>query len=97
MSFRPERRLENPRLDKYLVPFSKGTRQCIEMNLAYAEQYITLAAIFRQYGSVNVRGQGDLGYLELYETTARDVEIVGDAFIPMMAPESKGVRICVRK
>jgi cytochrome P450 len=32
-SFLPERWLENPRLDKYLVSFSKGSRQCVVLTL----------------------------------------------------------------
>lgn len=35
-------------LSKYVVSFSKGSRQCIGMNLAYAELYIGLATIFRR-------------------------------------------------
>ena len=29
MEFRPERWIENPRLDKYILSFSKGTRNCL--------------------------------------------------------------------
>lgn len=29
MAFRPERWIENPRLDKYLIAFSRGTRNCL--------------------------------------------------------------------
>ncbi|MCJ1318280.1 hypothetical protein MMC15_003608 [Xylographa vitiligo] len=36
-SFVPERRIENPRLDRYMLSFSKGSRQCIGINLAHAE------------------------------------------------------------
>lgn len=42
-TFQPERWLENPRLSKYLVSFSKGSRQCLGMNLAYAELYLCLS------------------------------------------------------
>jgi cytochrome P450 len=28
-SFRPERFIENPRLDRYQLTFSRGTRRCI--------------------------------------------------------------------
>lgn len=37
------------RLDKYLVPFSKGQRQCIGMPLAYCEIYVTLGTLFRRH------------------------------------------------
>ncbi|KFY46117.1 hypothetical protein V495_02642 [Pseudogymnoascus sp. VKM F-4514 (FW-929)] len=46
-TFLPERWIGNPQLSKYLISFSKGTRQCIGINLAYAELYIALARIFR--------------------------------------------------
>ena len=48
-SFNPERWLDNPRLDKYMLSFSKGTRICLGMNLAYSELYMILAGIFRRY------------------------------------------------
>jgi cytochrome P450 len=84
MKFDPERWLQqsdNGRLEKYLVPFSKGTRQCMGINLATAEIYLTLASVFRRYD------------MELYETTERDAEIVHDFFIPHGHQDSKGVRI----
>lgn len=96
-AFRPERWLEDPRLDRYLVAFSRGSRQCVGINLAYAEIYLGLATIFRRYGSVAVRGKDDLGALDLYETTMKDVEIVGDGITPLTVPESKGVRLRVLK
>ncbi|EXJ85668.1 hypothetical protein A1O1_06034 [Capronia coronata CBS 617.96] len=95
--FNPDRWLNNPGLDKYLVPFSRGTRQCIGMNLAYAEIYVTLALVLRSYGSPEVSLDDDKGYLELYDTEwHRDLEIVGDGVTPLNRPESKGVRILVR-
>jgi len=93
MEFRPQRWVENPSLDKYLVPFSRGTRQCVGINLAYAEIYQTLATVFSQYGSNEVRYPGDKGWLELYKTTYRDLEIIGDGVTPLYRPESNGVRI----
>lgn len=95
--FKPDRWLDNPGLEKYLVPFSRGTRQCIGINLAYAEIYITLAVIFRLYGSPEVKKKGDRGYVELFETEwARDVEIVGDGVTPLHRKESQGIRIKVK-
>ncbi len=95
LSFNPERWLDNPQLDKNLVPFSRGTWQCIGMNLAYAELYLTLTKLFRCYGSEDVKG--DMGWLELWETGERDIEIVGDSITPFNPKESKGVRIVVKK
>lgn len=82
--FRAERWL-NPksrdRLEKYLVNFSRGTRACLGMNLAYAEIYLTLAAIFRRFD------------LHLYETTRDDVDVIHDFFNPLARRDSKGVRV----
>jgi len=85
--FRPERWLEEnakERLSRYLVNFSKGTRMCLGMNLAYAEIYLTLAAVFRRFD------------LELFETTREDVDIVHDFLHPSARLDSKGVRVLVK-
>ncbi|MCJ1321263.1 hypothetical protein MMC15_006607 [Xylographa vitiligo] len=94
--FDPDRWLKDPRLVKYLVSFSKGTRQCLGMNLAYAELYMCLAAVWRRFGSEQVRDDGDEGVLEFFETGKRDVEIAADIFIPLQAEGSKGVRVRVK-
>lgn len=106
-SFIPERWIENPCLDRYMVSFSKGSRMCVGMNLAYAEIYLGLAALFRRFGSAGegegeknggggVRFDTDEGVLELFETGLEDVEIYSDSFIPLPKPGSKGVRIKVK-
>ncbi len=97
-SFIPERWIENPRLSRFLVAFSKGSRQCLGINLAYAEIYLCLAAIFRRFGSGGedgVRGDDDEGVLNLFETNLKDVEIAADLFTPATVAGSKGVRIKV--
>ncbi|KAE9368851.1 cytochrome P450 [Stipitochalara longipes BDJ] len=85
--FRPDRWLKdskyNRSLEKYLVNFGKGTRQCVGMNLAYAELYLTIARVFRQYE------------LELFETSVEDVKMAHDFFTPVPRLDSKGVRIRV--
>jgi cytochrome P450 len=93
--FRPERWIEGPRLDRYLVAFSKGSRQCLGMNLAYAEMYLWLAAVFRRFGSKEVRFDSDEGVLELVDTDLSDVGIVADRFVPIVKLDSKGVRVQV--
>ncbi|KAL1856024.1 hypothetical protein Plec18170_003892 [Paecilomyces lecythidis] len=104
--FRPERWIENPRLDRYLVSFSKGSRQCLGINLAYAEMYLCLSTIFRLFGSTGqdalgktygVRNDDDEGVLELHQTTIKDVECVGDGFIPLRDASSQGIHIRVRE
>ncbi|CZR63111.1 related to trichodiene oxygenase cytochrome P450 [Phialocephala subalpina] len=70
-------------LTRYLTSFSRGTRSCLGMHLAYAELYIGLANVFRRCD------------LELFETTTRDVEIHSEHFLPRAHPDSKGVRVLV--
>ncbi|RMD41165.1 hypothetical protein DV735_g3952, partial [Chaetothyriales sp. CBS 134920] len=80
--FNPDRWIEAPKgLEKYIVSFSRGSRQCLGMNLAAAELYMTIATVFRRFD------------LELYQTTARDAEIAHDYFVPHPHADSKGVRI----
>ena len=98
-SFIPERWIENPRLSRFLVAFSKGSRGCLGINLAYAEIYLCLAAIFRRFGSGGedgVRGEDDEGILELFETDLKDVEAAADFILPAPAEGSEGIRIKVK-
>lgn len=50
-TFNPDRWLgENSKeLDRFLVSFSAGTRQCLGTNLAWAELYIAFARVFRKF------------------------------------------------
>ncbi|KAL8946840.1 MAG: hypothetical protein Q9222_006816 [Ikaeria aurantiellina] len=91
-SFKPERWLpletEGARLQKYLVVFSRGSRQCLGMHLGTAEVYLCLARIFRNYG----------GYLNIVDTVKeRDVDLTHDFFTPSAKPESKGVCMIIGK
>ncbi|SLM41105.1 cytochrome p450 [Lasallia pustulata] len=89
LAFIPERwmndqnRKREDRLDRYLLSFSKGSRQCLGMNLAYTELYFGVAAVIRTFGN----------RLELFETTQEDVEAHRDCFIPRAKVESKGIRL----
>lgn len=72
---------QQQRLDKYLIPFSRGTRSCVGMNLAYAELYLALANIFRKFE------------LELFEVVKeRDIDVAHDFFSPCTRMDSIGVR-----
>ncbi|RYP52696.1 hypothetical protein DL768_002203 [Monosporascus sp. mg162] len=95
--FRPERWIEDPKLSRFQVAFSKGSRICLGKNLAIAEMYLMLAALFRFYGSRVVRMPEDVGFIELWDTDESDVECSVDAFIPLPKAESKGVRCKVYK
>jgi cytochrome P450 len=49
--FKPERWIgdKGVGLDRFLVPFSKGTRQCGGINLAWMEIYVGLATLVRRF------------------------------------------------
>ncbi len=82
--FKPERWLQDgQRLEKYLVPFSKGTRNCAGQTLALAEIYLGLAALFRRFE------------FELFETTRRDIDIVRDFFNTAAELDTTGLRVKV--
>jgi hypothetical protein len=91
----PQRWVDNPRLERYMVSFTKGTRQCLGINLAYAELYAGLAHVFRVYGGPE--SMGPAGQLELFETSVEDVAMETDMFIPFVKRDSKGVRVRVKK
>ena len=84
-TFRPERFLEQPSLRKYLIPFSRGSRQCAGQNLAYCEFYLALAAVFAP-GRFR---------LELFETDISDVETKHDFLNTSPRLDSKGIRVTI--
>ncbi|KAG4425028.1 hypothetical protein IFR04_001798 [Cadophora malorum] len=93
LEFQPSRWLNNKGLEKYLISFSKGSRQCAGINLAYAELYLCLNALFGRYG-----GDEDEGpRMRLFETGREDVELERDLFIPGVKAGSKGVRVIFEK
>lgn len=94
--FRPERFLEDPKLKRYQLTFSRGTRICLGINLAYQEMYTILAALFRKYDAWD-ESKEQAGYtLELFETTREDVTIERDLVTENMKADSKGVRVIAR-
>jgi cytochrome P450 len=87
--FRPDRWLaENPdhsRINKFHVPFGRGSRMCIGLNLAMAEHYLVLGSMFRRFD------------VDLYETTReRDVDTAQDCFLGEPAQDSPGIRVKLR-
>jgi len=85
-TFDPERWLDKEkRLDRYLVSFGKGSRQCLGINLAYAELYLTAATLVSRFD------------FELYETSLKDVQIKHDFFVAVPDLSSKGVRATVKE
>ncbi|CAG8024629.1 unnamed protein product [Penicillium salamii] len=86
-SFIPERWMDPEQrkaLEKYLVPFSKGSRQCVGIPLARAEILLAIATIFREFE------------MELHETTVDDVRIVRDMFNGHPRKGSQGVRVMIK-
>ena len=90
--FEPERwtrasKEKREAMTKRLSNFGHGSRQCVGLNLAYTELYLTLSSFFRRLGRTVV----------LYETDCqRDVELVHDYFIPAPSAKSRGVRIALK-
>lgn len=67
------------------------------MQLAFAEMYLIVAAMWRRYGTFEERGE-EGEWMGLFETTyARDVEMVRDAFVPYPRKETRGIRVVVGK
>lgn len=84
--FKPERWLgdDQQRLLHYLTPFSRGTRACLGINLAWAEMYLILATVFRRF-SFDIKDV----------VRERDIDCTRDFFLPAPTPESKGVVVAV--
>jgi cytochrome P450 len=72
MRFSPERWLQSPeqssKLNRYMVPFGKGSRMCVGMPLAYAEVYVVLGRLFWSFPKgLRVSGQGTKEVIRDYE------------------------------
>ncbi|SJL17057.1 uncharacterized protein ARMOST_20598 [Armillaria ostoyae] len=61
--FNPDRWIQSdsPSLDRYLVPFSRGPRTCLGMNLAWCELYLVFGNLFRKLD------------MEIYKTSPEDL------------------------
>ncbi|KAJ0414237.1 cytochrome P450 [Aspergillus carlsbadensis] len=81
--FDPERwsraAAKGARLDKYLVNFSKGTRMCVGLNLAYAELFLVIATMVRRFD------------MELHETPKANIELARDFGTPW--PDKGGLSV----
>lgn len=73
------------RLDKYMVAFGKGSRNCVGMHLAYAQLYMAVAVVAARYD------------LELFETDDSDARPVRDLFTAGAKLDSKGIRVMFDK
>lgn len=96
--FQPQRYIDDPYLSKHLFSFSKGTRQCIGINLAYQELQSFTAGIFRKYDLYDPTKKEQGGpTLELYQTKREDVAMDADYITPAQVPGSHGLRIRIRQ
>ncbi|KAJ5416866.1 uncharacterized protein N7487_000416 [Penicillium crustosum] len=88
-TFDPDRWLraaaKGEHLDKYMVNFSKGSRICLGMNLAYAEMFLVLAGFVRRFD------------MELFETSAKDIAFARDFGTPYPDEGNPRVRVMVTK
>lgn len=85
--FQPERWLKGKKkdgLDRFFVPFGKGSRGCVGRELALVELYVTIGNLF------------NILDLELHETTEEDIRLTHDFFSLDGAKETKGLRVVVR-
>ncbi|CAI7646069.1 unnamed protein product [Penicillium glandicola] len=85
--FIPERWLDDYDTDmnRNWVPFSRGSRNCLGMNLAYAEMYWAMAVMFRP----------NAPRFELFETDESDISQAVDFLMPLPKLDSNGTRITI--
>lgn len=110
-AYRPERWIEaeknGVKLDRYLVPFSVGSRQCIGINLG---EYLQPSGLLESYWhSIQTDTTLFTAWAELYLTLAtivmkfdfeiydtdwkRDVKIDMDYFVGVPSKQGRGVRV----
>lgn len=109
-SFNPDRWLgkSGANLSKYLVPFSRGSRQCVGMKyvshlinqsaleihrLTTASGSLAYCEMYLTLAAVLAPGRFEI---ELFETTRYDVKIEHDFFTPCFPTDSKGIRVLVK-
>lgn len=87
-AFRPERWLDAEQakfLSRHFVAFSKGTRMCLGMHLAWAEVYLVLGCLLTRYR------------FDFCDTVVTDIKMEHDFFDPVPRLDSKGLRVRVRR
>ncbi|KFA55616.1 hypothetical protein S40293_09678 [Stachybotrys chartarum IBT 40293] len=86
--YEPERWIDeegrsNHGMEKYIMSFGKGSRQCIGMHLALCELYLVTAAMALRV----------LPHLKLCDTVYEDIKYDFDAVTPQPKKGARGVRI----
>ena len=75
-------------LAKYMFAFGKGTRQCVAINLSYAEIYMTLVSVIRRFGRE----------MSIYQTEReRDVDVAKDFFVMSPSLKTQGIRVIIER
>lgn len=87
-TFNPSRWIESSpehlkEMHRCFVPFSKGSRSCVGIEVAKMELVLTAGNVFRTLGRD----------MKLWETTARDLSWAYDFFAPYIPLDSKGLRV----
>jgi cytochrome P450 len=72
-------------MQRALVPFSRGSRNCISQFLAKQELLLTAGNIMHKYN------------FQLYETSERDIALVHDWFAPYAGRDAEGVSVTIQK
>ncbi|KAH7398615.1 putative cytochrome P450 [Phaeosphaeria sp. MPI-PUGE-AT-0046c] len=70
-------------MHRYFVPFSKGSRSCLGIDVAKMELVLTAGNVFHQLGRE----------MRLWDTTERDVSWAYDFFAPYIPIDAKGLRV----
>ncbi|KAF2036389.1 putative cytochrome P450 [Setomelanomma holmii] len=78
-----EQGLRRPNMDMGLLSFSKGSRQCLGINLAYCELFVSTAALVLRV----------FPHMKLHETTVDDVRYDHDLITAQAKKGSKGVQV----
>ncbi|KAF2210325.1 hypothetical protein CERZMDRAFT_99390 [Cercospora zeae-maydis SCOH1-5] len=93
-AFHPERWLDGTersrvkKLDQYLFSFSRGSRQCVGMHVAYAELYLLLPALALRL----------FDRMELFETTKEQhVQWHHENVTPVPEKQDEGIRVRIRR
>ncbi|KAI9721170.1 MAG: hypothetical protein M1828_005277 [Chrysothrix sp. TS-e1954] len=86
-AFRPERWLpesgeEYEIANRFYVPFSRGTRSCLGINMAYAMLYVVLGTLFRRF---------DLRLSDV--SFERDIKFERDCFVGEPRLDTRGINV----